>query len=176
MHWPGVQGLVTTWSPRIACSESSYPRNMAALMGKPRTALTVMPLKNTFGGRRGYHRTLTGTLLRHPHLCPHPHHFRRHISSQAQYACARHCRLTGESGEHHIRLLKTVRALRKMRHAWFSDSSCNSSYSSICSAVVDRAPGPDQALWPVLRRTSQRGRVGGTQAVLQTADVEFRHR
>lgn len=44
---PGAQGLVTTWSPRIACSESSYPRNMAALMGKPRTALTVMPLKNT---------------------------------------------------------------------------------------------------------------------------------
>lgn len=42
--------LLTVSSPRSAFSERSYPRNMAALMGKPRTAFTVMPLKNTFVG------------------------------------------------------------------------------------------------------------------------------
>lgn len=35
---------------------------MAALMGKPRTVFTVMPLKNTCGRRQHYHRGLTQTL------------------------------------------------------------------------------------------------------------------
>lgn len=51
--------LLTVCSPRSAFSESSYPRNMAALMGKPRTAFTVMPLKNTFVGERGIMPGLT---------------------------------------------------------------------------------------------------------------------
>lgn len=48
-HSPYIHGLVTVWSPRSAFRENSYPRNRAALVGKPRTAFTGRPLKNTFG-------------------------------------------------------------------------------------------------------------------------------
>lgn len=48
-HSPYIHGLVTVWSPRSAFRDNSYPRNRAALVGKPRTAFTVRPLKNTFG-------------------------------------------------------------------------------------------------------------------------------
>lgn len=88
---------------------------IAALVESPARRWAVIPLKKHLWRGGSYHRTWTGTLLRHPHLRPHPHHSPRHISLQAQYAALGYYQLTGESREHTATLLQT--ALSLSRHA-----------------------------------------------------------